>query len=353
MEEKLVFLKREEIRTMAKDLARLQEEEAIKEKEKISKLNFEEKLKIETSQREKIIKTMIPGEKPEIAETKEDMANEEISSRINKTSPWKKILVRILIVLSFFVFLSLIGFSYWYFAVKRKQNPQPSPATESPEPSALSASASVSASPSVSLQPTESANPAVPPIPVISVKEIKIINLSLEGDFLEQFSQAIGEIIPIGNNPEFFEILPKKNDQFLGIKDLFEGLKLKFPENLLSSVSDKIEDFDFFIYAKNGLNQGFGFIVRAKEKESLLSLLNTWEQTMPLDLSNLFMATNKQATMAGAVFKQANYADATFRYLSFKEPGVGVCWSVYRDYLVITSSGEIMTKTFDLIKAIQ
>ena len=343
MEEKLVFLKREEIRTMAKDLARLQEEEALKEKDKISKLKFEEKLKDETSQREKIIKTMIPGEEPEIIETKEDMANEEISSRINKTSPWKKILVRALIILSFLVFLSLIGFSYWYFAIKRKQGPQPSPQpSESPTPS-------ISASPSISLQPTESANPAVPPIPVISVKEIKIINLSLEGDFLEQFSQAIGEIIPIGNNPEFFEILPKKNDQFLGIKDLFEGLKLKFPENLLSSVSDKIEDFDFFIYAKNGLNQGFGFIVRAKEKESLLSLLNTWEQTMPLDLSNLFMATNKQATMAGAVFKQANYADATFRYLSFKEPGVGVCWSVYKDYLVITSSGEIMTKTFDLI----
>ena len=342
MEKKLVFLKREEIRTMAKDLARLQEEEAIKEKEKISKLKFEEKLKKETSQREEIIKTMIPGEKTEAVGTREDMATEEISSRISKTSPWKKILVRILIVLSFFAFLFLIGFSYWYFAVKRRQNPQPSP--ESPTPSV-----SVSASPS----PTGSVNPAIPPIPVISVKEIKIVNLSQEDDFQEQLSKAIGEIIPTGNNPEFFEILPKKNDQFLGIKDLFEGLELKSPENLLSSVSDKIEDFDFFVYTKNGLNQGFGFVVKAKEKESLLSLLNAWEQTMPSDLFNLFMAMNKQATLAGTVFKQANYADAAFRYLSFKEPGVGVYWSVYKDYLVITSSEEIMTKTFDLIKAIQ
>jgi len=266
------------------------------------------------------------------------MATEEISSRISKTSPWKKILVRILIVLSFFAFLFLIGFSYWYFAVKRRQNPQPSP--ESPTPSV-----SVSASPS----PTGSVNPAIPPIPVISVKEIKIVNLSQEDDFQEQLSKAIGEIIPTGNNPEFFEILPKKNDQFLGMKDLFEGLELKSPENLLSSVSDKIEDFDFFVYTKNGLNQGFGFVVKAKEKESLLSLLSAWEQTMPLDLFNLFTAMNKQATLAGTVFKRANYADATFRYLSFKEPGVGVCWSVYKDYLVITSSGEIMTKTFDLI----
>ena len=346
MEEKLVFLKREEIRTMAKDLARLQEEEAIKEKDKISKLKFEEKLKNETSQREEIIKTMIPGEETEVLESKEDMANEEISSRIKKSSPQKKILVRILIVLSFFIFLSLIGFSYWYFAIRKKQNSQPSPEpSESPTPSA---SISPSISPSLSPQPTESINPAIPPIPVISVKEIKIINLSQESDFQKELSQAIKEIIVVGDNPEFFEILPKKNDQFLGIKDLFEGLELKLPENFLSSVSDKIEDFDFFVYTKKNLNQGFGFIV--KEKEPLSILLSSWEPTMPLDLSNLFTTMDKQATMTNTVFKQAKYADATFRYLSFKESGLGVCWSVYKNYLIITSSGEIMNKTIDLVQ---
>ncbi len=351
MGEKLVFLKREEIRTMAKDLARLQEEEAIKEKEKISKLKFEEKLKKESSQREEIIKTMIPGE-TEIVETREDMATEEISSRISKTPSWKKVLVRIMIVLSFFAFLFLIGFTYWYFAVKKGRSPQPSPESQT-----LSVSISPSPSPeSPTPSPTESINPEIPPIPVISVKEIKIIDLNQEENVQKQLKQAIGNIVITGNEPEFFEILLKKNDQFLGMKDLFEGLELKSPENLFGSVSDKIEDFDFFIYAKNGINQGFGLVVKAKEKESLLSLLNAWEQTMPSDLSNLFITMNKQATLASAtsaVFKQANYADAAFRYLSFKEPGVGVCWSVYKDYLVITSSGEIITKTFDLIKAIQ
>lgn len=344
MAEKLVFLKREEIRTMAKDLARLQEEEAIKEKEKISKLKFEEKLKKESSQREEIIKTMIPGE-TEIMETREDMATEEISSRISKTPSWKKVLVRIMIVLSFFAFLFLIGFTYWYLVIKRKPTPQPSPTPSvsiSPSPSPESPTPS----------PTEFINPEIPPIPVISVKEIKIIDLNQEENVQKQLKQAIGNIVITGNEPEFFEILLKKNDQFLGIKDLFEGLELKSPENLFGFVSDKIEDFDFFVYAKNGLKQGFGLVVKIKDKDSLSNILRSWEPTMPSDINNLFITMNKQATLASAtsaVFKQANYADATFRYLSFKEPGLGICWSVYKDYLIITSSGEIITKTFDLV----
>lgn len=342
MAEKLVFLKRGEIKTMAKDLAKLQEEEAIKEKERISRLKLEEKLAQDASQREKIVSTMIPGED---GIEKEEDSEEKISSRIRKTPPWKKVLVRILIVFSFITFLVLIGFGYWYLVIKRKQNPQPSPT-----PSA-SVSPSPSSEESPSPSPTESVNPEIPPIPVIAVKEIKIIDIGQEENVPEQLKQAIGNIVLTDQNPGFFEILPKKDGQFWGLKTLAEKIELKLPENFLASVSDETKDFDFFVYGKNGLKQGFGLVIKIKNKDSLPDLLTLWEPTMPSDINNFFVVLNKQATLAGAVFKQVNYAGAAFRYLSFKEANLGVCWSVYGDYLIITSSGEIMIKTIDLIRA--
>ncbi len=343
MAEKLVFLKREEIRTMAKDLAKLQEEEATKEKEKISKLKLEEKLSEEASHREKIIKTMIPGENP-VPEPEEKSAEEEISSRIGKISPWKKVLVRIAIVFSFFVFLFLIGFTYWYLVIRKKQSPQPSPSL-SP-----SASASMSPSPeSPTPSPTESISPEIPPIPIIAVKEIKIIDLNQEESAQEQLKQAVNDIVLTGSSVEFFEILPKKDDQFWGLKTMAEELGLSLPENFFTSVSDQTKDFDFFVYGKGGSKQGFGLVIKIKDNNSILNLLGSWEPTMPSDLNNLFIVLSKQTTLVGTLFRQANYASGAFRYLSFKESNLGICWSVYRDYLIITSSGEIMTKTMDLI----
>ncbi|MBU4350836.1 hypothetical protein L6250_03330 [Candidatus Parcubacteria bacterium] len=342
MSEKLIFLKREEIRTMAKDLAKLQEEEALKEKEKISRLKLEEKLAKETSQREEIIKTMIPGENP-IPEPEGKNSEEEISSRIGKISPWKKILVRTAIVLSFFAFLFLIGFTYWYLVIRKKPTPQPSPSP--------SASVPLSPSPeSPTPSPTESISPEIPPIPIIAVKEIKIVDLGQEENTQEQLRQAINDIILTSSDPEFYEILPKKNDQFWGLKSLAGELGLGLPENFFTPISDEIKDFDFYIYGKNNLKQGFGLVIKTKDKDSALSLLNSWEPTMPSDLNNLFVILNKQTTLVTTSFKQAAYAGTAFRYLSFKESNLGICWSVYQDYLIITSSGEIMTKTMDLIR---
>ena len=96
-DEKLEFLKREEIRTMQKDIARLREIEAQKERERIAALKIEEKTKKE---KETV---------PEAA--KEEIRKGELETLIPKLPPkpssFQKILVRAVVIMALFL---VIGF---------------------------------------------------------------------------------------------------------------------------------------------------------------------------------------------------------------------------------------------------
>jgi len=104
-DKKLEFLKREEIKTMAKDIARLREEEAKKEREKITTLKTEEGARTEKEKIERIrkateVEELKPGELEEaekkIEETqktekeKAKEAEERIIEEIRKEAELKK-----------------------------------------------------------------------------------------------------------------------------------------------------------------------------------------------------------------------------------------------------------------------
>lgn len=99
-DEKLEFLRREEIRTMQKDIARLRESEAQKERERIAALK-PEKVK-------KIVREKALEEKPPEKEEKISIY------RLPKPSPFKKYFIRLLVVLIFF---SLAGSVIWFFVL--------------------------------------------------------------------------------------------------------------------------------------------------------------------------------------------------------------------------------------------
>jgi len=336
MKEKLVFLKREEIRTMAKDLAKLQEEAAIKERQRIGGLMMEERIRKEADKNDIVPK---PPESKEISE--------EIPLPLTITKPpaWKKVAVRIVVGLLFLAFVFLLGFGFWFFFVKKRQV-QPG----------SSASPSAEVSPSLEPSPSESVNPEIPPSPLIPIKEFKIINIAQDDNLQEKLSQSIKTISIPENSSEFFELLPKKNNRFFDFKDLSDNLNLKAPANLLSLASEKNSDFDLLLYAKGATNLGIGFVVKTNDKEATIQALKNWEKTMAPDLGPFLKVIDRQGTTLDSLFKQASYGGTFFRYLSFKEKNLGICWSVYGNassyYLVITSSGESMMKMIDAVKTI-
>lgn len=192
-EEKLEFLKREEVRTMAKDLARLREQEAKKERERIAKLKTEKEARLERErleklrkeaeererlERERLARKIMPEPTPPAREHILDRIKSKIKHKpvqgppeieirpaVKPTPPTPtaptappvpppitpapapapsqppplarpalskldKILIRILIILNIF-FIST--FLYWYFSVRKAEPKVPEEITPPPE----------------------------------------------------------------------------------------------------------------------------------------------------------------------------------------------------------------------------
>ncbi len=110
-EEKKEFLKREEIKTMAKDIARLREIEAQEEREKISSLDVKGGKKTSTSASDK-----------QKLEEKSEEVKKEISIGLMpkppllKASSRKKYLIRGAIV---FIVILILGSSLWFFVINK------------------------------------------------------------------------------------------------------------------------------------------------------------------------------------------------------------------------------------------
>jgi hypothetical protein len=109
-EEKLEFLKREEVRTMAKDIAKLHAKEAREERERIRKIKT-------TSEPERPVP---PPLMPHEEKRRPSLAGRRMVFPKARTR-FEKILIRLVVagVLVFIVFNG-IAFGYWYFVVKKR-----------------------------------------------------------------------------------------------------------------------------------------------------------------------------------------------------------------------------------------
>lgn len=135
-EEKLEFLKREEIRTMEKDVASLREAEAKAEKEKIAKFKAEEKISAPGPQTSGTLG--VKAETPSVNATSGvDSAPLNIfpGPLVETPGSSRKILIRGLLVFSFIL---ISGAIFWVFRPGSKTPPPSTPAV-SPSPSEVSA----------------------------------------------------------------------------------------------------------------------------------------------------------------------------------------------------------------------
>ncbi len=119
--ETLEFLKREEVRTMAKDIAQLREEETKKERERIAKIKIEE-----PSQ---------PTPPPLMPH-----AQEQKPVFLNARTRSEKVLIRVVVIgVLLFMLLNGLAFGYWYFTRKKIMEIVPSPqSTSTTEPAPAS-----------------------------------------------------------------------------------------------------------------------------------------------------------------------------------------------------------------------
>jgi len=192
------------------------------------------------------------------------------------------------------------------------------------------------------LTPPVTQEEAVIPPALISSERTRTLEISSSIEIPLLLSQIIKE--DLGEN-QFTRILIKntKENKILGLKEFFGSFAVASPQGFYEKTDN---DFTLFIYSSQGENR-LGFI--AETKEELLSLLKTWETTMEADFENLFVVLGKTGLAPVPEFKEADYEDEVFYYLSFPSENFGVCWALVDNYFILTSSGESILRTIDKI----
>ncbi|MDO9181326.1 MAG: hypothetical protein Q7U04_02905, partial [Bacteriovorax sp.] len=127
-----------------------------------------------------------------------------------------------------------------------------------------------------------------------------------------------------------------------GLKDFFQALSIKISEELEQKLGD---DFSLFIYSQTQ-GKRLGLVIKIITQEGLADLLSSQEKTMEEDFKNLFILSGKEGKALTPYFKNASatkgYQGPDFRYQTLSKDDLGICYSIFNDYFVFTSSWASM-----------
>ena len=325
-EEKLEFLKREEIRTMQKDVIRLREGEAQTERERITELKPQEPRK------EIPVRLPAKEEKRESGPMEKGMPVTLIPRELpKKLSPLQKIIVRAGVVL---ILLLFAGFFYWLIAQKPSEAP-------GEEETTLPEETAEEPGEQPGEQPEEQPEIKVP-LSLISTeatRTLEIINLGETPLILSGLLK--GKVEPQGFTRVLIE--NKNENKILGLKDFFAAFETQSPEGLLDKLDD---DFTLFVYSTQAANR-LGFVAKVEQTEGLLNLLKTWEETMEKDMKKLFVSLGQEEPTLVSYFRDGVWKNTTYRYLTISKADLGICYSIFDNYFIFTSSWKSLAEVID------
>jgi len=396
VEKKEEFPKRAEIRTMQKDIVRLQEEEVLTERERIARLRTgeevlrgekkTEELKTEEGERKKaeeeaeMRKEIIRKTKEEERgkrEEAEKMKGEEIleERRTEREKAWQieeeereKLLERLRV--------REVSEKEKEFPEKAEEVLIPRPVLKKPSLfekifirliiSLILLGAigllfafwywylEIRKAPSVPPPPVEEVIPEKPevipeekpeviiPPPLISVEATETLEISTKEEIPEMINQILTKELKEGS---FNQILIKNvsENKLISLSEIFEAFQIKTPENFSQKLG---ENYTLFIFSQKA-GKRVGLIVEIKEKDGLSDLLKSWEPSMEKDFENLFTLLGKEEPALSPHFKDGNYEEVSFRFQTFTRQDLGICYGIFNDYFLFASSWESLTKTID------
>jgi len=211
------------------------------------------------------------------------------------------------------ILAGIFTFWYWYFRI-RKQPPE-----EPEQPEQIEVSEEIKT-----------------PEPLFFMEETQIIKFSVP----EVSASLIGEVLKEEQaEGEFKYLILKKENKDLELREFFQILSIKIPEEFYSKVEN---NFTLFVYSQPQ-GKRLGFVVKTKDSQGLTELMSAEEGNLEQDFKNFFALMDQEANVLSSKFKEG----PNFRYLTLSENDLGICYTIFEDKFVFTSSWQSMEKALE------
>ncbi|MFQ6083747.1 MAG: type IV pilus assembly protein PilM [Candidatus Aminicenantia bacterium] len=183
------------------------------------------------------------------------------------------------------------------------------------------------------------------PLSFILVEETRILEVQEMVEVPDIFVQVLKEKLEEGINTRVL-IRDLKENKFFALREFLESFGVKAPGEFYDKISG---EFTLFVHSQEE-GKRIGFVAKIKEKEKLIELLKDWELTMEKDFENLFVLIGKEKPALIPYFKSTDYKGTIIRYQTFSRQDLGICYSLFNDYFVFTSSFESIKKALDVLE---
>lgn len=335
-DEMLELLKRGEVRTMQKDIARLREAEVGKEQKRIEdiapKVPTPPQRPPESPKSPSFAMPPPLAPRPVVVSQKPEEPTvlpvpERRSSSITKFLP--KVLIGV-------VLLSVLGGTAFlgYRLLFKKETPPiaditppPTPQPPPPEPT-----------------PAPPPGPVEPTIPIAlftpdssaiaKIAEASALLPTLQ-TFLTQPSQkGITRIV----------LIDQEKNAAYAIGDLLGTLNIQAPDNIVSALE---ENTTFFLYESPAGRKRFGFAAKLKPGQNISAALKSWEPGMERDFQLFSSLLGPKNKFYVKYFRSFTYKGIPLRYQTFSDNDLGLVYATIGDLLVFTTSFSSMSAVID------
>ncbi|MDO8633089.1 MAG: hypothetical protein Q7K38_00865 [Candidatus Wildermuthbacteria bacterium] len=319
-EQPLELLKREDVRTMAKDMALLREQDAQKERAKIgsSPRPQPEQTPGQTPGVQEALPQQTPGvQAPEVAPQPSVFAMPE-SGAAKKPSQFRKLFIRVLLVLVIlFVIINAIALAVFLLQKDAgPASPQPSPVT--PEPVQI-------------------------PSALFEISNAEQIDLDKNGDLLKALEQVFERERVAGFTRVVITLSEEK--RVWNTKEFLSGLGIQAPQSILDTLQ---ENFTLFTFkSPQNSRERIGFALALSGNETTEQALADWESTLERDFALFFSFQGQKDSSAVRFFRETLYKGVKIRFQTYSAQDLGLCYALIDNTLVFTSSLESMKAVVD------
>jgi hypothetical protein len=351
--EELNQFRREDIKTMDKDIFSAREEEARIERERVIQMNrmkskqgFNdiipkpsenikkqtfEPLEKKTEGLEEIEKTeLIPRSEPKEEIEKPEPVKKELIRKPRKRNSFKKIFVRGLVI------IVTIGLAFAMTQLpwdKMASFLYPEEKEYQPE-----------------VEPEIENEPVIEftiPSPLFPIQNTVVADINNKEEILDVLSDTLSQnFVENSLNQIVFKYVPENRE--LSLEEI--PLIAIFGAEVLPEIYQHLSLNYTLVAYPQSQGSRFAFVTKVQDNQGLIDLFKVWESQI---IQSNIVINQENIQPLNNSFKTKIYNEVGLRYLTLSTNDLGICYAYFDDYFMISSSLEIFEQVIDSIQSVK